>query len=93
MMTLLTTFVFSASVLLVIGLTALMLVRCPRRRRFVAEEAATVTGACGDTMMLQFSVKKGRIVDTAFKSKGCAKQVIRRHKWSERKRSAIKRKG
>lgn len=72
MMTLLTTFVFSASVLLVIGLTALMLVRCPRRRRFVAEEAATVTGACGDTMMLQFSVKKGRIVDTAFKTKGCA---------------------
>ena len=65
MMTLLTTFVFSASVLLVIGLTALMLVRCPRRRRFVAEEAATVTGACGDTMMLQFSVKKG-MAETPF---------------------------
>jgi nitrogen fixation NifU-like protein len=72
MMTLLTTFVFSAAVLLVVGLTALILARCPHRRRFATEEAATVTGACGDTMMLQFSVKKGRIVDTAFKTKGCA---------------------
>ena len=72
MMTLLTTFVFSAAVLLVVGLTALILARCPHRRRFATEEAATVTGACGDTMMLQFTVKKGRIVDTAFKTKGCA---------------------
>ena len=72
MMTLLTTFVFSAAVLLVIGLVALILSRCPRQQRFAREEAATVTGACGDTMMLQFSVTKGRIVDTAFKTKGCA---------------------
>lgn len=72
MMTLLTTFFFSAAVLLVIGLTALTLTRHPSRRRFAADHAATVTGACGDTMMLQFSVKKGRIVDTAFKTKGCA---------------------
>lgn len=71
-MTLLTTFAFTTAVLMMIGLAALTLIRRPGRHRFRADEVATVTGACGDTMTLQFSVRKDRIVDTAFKTKGCA---------------------
>lgn len=72
MMTLLTTFVFTTAVLLMIGLTALTLTRRQPRRGFPSDSTATVTGTCGDTMMLQFSVRKGRIAATSFKSKGCA---------------------
>jgi len=71
-MTLLTTFAFTAAALLVIGLTALALTRRPLRRHRTANGAACVTGSCGETMTLRFSVRNGRIADTSFKTKGCA---------------------
>ena len=51
---------------------ALALSGRPFRRRHAAIGAASVTGSCGETMSLQFSIRHGRIADTSFKSKGCA---------------------
>lgn len=71
-MTLAATFAFTTAVLLMIGLTALILTRRPFRRHTTPHGEASVTGACGETMTLRFSVKNGRIADTSFKTKGCA---------------------
>jgi len=71
-MTLVTTFVFTAAVLLIIGLTALTFARRSPRRPPATNGEASVTGACGETMTLRFSVRNGRIADTSFKTKGCA---------------------
>jgi len=72
MMPLLTTFAVTVLVLLIIGLTALTLTRRPLRRHRTANGEACVTGSCGETMTLRFSVRNGRIADTSFKTKGCA---------------------
>lgn len=58
--------------LLIIGLAALILVRQPYRPHSPSDSEVVITGACGDTMSLRFSVKRGRIAGTSFKSKGCA---------------------
>ena len=71
-MTLAATFAFTTAVLLMIGLTALILTRGPFRRHTTTHGEASVTGACGETMSLRFSVRNGLIADTSFKSKGCA---------------------
>jgi len=71
-MTLLTTFAFTAAVLLIIGLTALTLTQRPLRRHRLTNGEASVTGSCGETMTLRFSVRNGRIADTSFKTRGCA---------------------
>lgn len=71
-MTLLTTFALTAAVLLMIVLTALTLTRRPLRRLRTTNGEASVTGSCGETMTLRFSVRNGRIADTSFKTKGCA---------------------
>ena len=71
-MTLAVTFAFTAAALLIIGLTALVLSRRPICRHATSHGEASVTGACGETMTLRFSVKNGRIADTSFKTKGCA---------------------
>ena len=72
MMPLLTTFAFTVLVLLVIGLAALILVRQPHRPHAPSDSEVVITGTCGDTMSLRFSVARGRIAGTSFKSNGCA---------------------
>jgi NifU-like protein involved in Fe-S cluster formation len=72
MMALLTTFAVTVLVLLMIGLAALIMARQPGRRHPLSDSEVVITGACGDTMTLRFSVAKGRIAGTSFKSKGCA---------------------
>ena len=72
MMPLLTTFALTILVLLIIGLAALILVRQPHRHHAPSDSEVVITGACGDTMSLRFSVARGRVAETSFKSKGCA---------------------
>jgi NifU-like protein involved in Fe-S cluster formation len=62
----------AAGVLLAIGLGAAVLSRRPFRHRRPADGEARITGSCGDTMALQFSVANGRLTDTAIKVQGCA---------------------
>jgi nitrogen fixation NifU-like protein len=71
-MTLLATFAFTAAVLLIIGLAALIMARQPHRRHPLSDSEVFITGACGDTMTLRFSVERGRIARTSFRAKGCA---------------------
>lgn len=72
MMPLLTTFAVTVLLLLMIGLAALILVRKPHRRHSPSDSEVVITGTCGDTMSLRFSIARGRIARTSFKSKGCA---------------------
>ncbi|MBC2736222.1 MAG: iron-sulfur cluster assembly scaffold protein [Desulfobacteraceae bacterium] len=72
MIPLLTTFAFTVLVLLIIGLAALILVRQPHRPHASSDSEVVITGTCGDTMSLRFSVAMGRIAGTSFKSTGCA---------------------
>ena len=68
----LATMAMTAVLLLAIGLGALAFNRRPFRHRRPADGEACITGSCGDTMTLRFSVANGRLVDTTIKSKGCA---------------------
>jgi nitrogen fixation NifU-like protein len=72
-MTLLATFALTLVVALAIAMVALALARHPQQLgRRPADGEASVTGACGDTMTLRFSVHDGCIADTSFRTEGCA---------------------
>jgi len=60
----------------IIGIAALIMVRQPHRGHAPSDSEVVITGACGDTMSLRFSVVRGRIAGTSLKSKGCAYSFI-----------------
>lgn len=66
------TFALTAALSLAIVLAAAALARRARPCHRRADGEAAVTGSCGDTMILRFTVHHGRIDGTTFQTKGCA---------------------